>query len=369
MNGQDLTGILMTFVLLSLLFYLNREIEVWRLVHEIELYLNAYRLSKEKALDRTLKTFREVIGRGGHKVEESLLEDRVNNLIEVTLIDPVSLDPFGIVSKLKHILTTAEDTLRSEVRMLAPGASRPELENLLSLVEATRSLNYIYKAVDHLYRIGRRFKSLWILLQLSAQLPFVTELVKALEGSVDAFSKGWPIGDGVGALVASRLIRKHDGKPFRVAENTIVSRVEVDGREVVVVKAEGPGGTTGRLDDALRWVLESYEGPFSMIITVDAALKLEGEESGTIAEGFGVAMGGTGVERFNIEKLATEKGIPLYAVLIKMSESEALSVMTRKLLEAADRAEERVLRVIRERSKAGDRVVVVGVGNTIGIYP
>jgi hypothetical protein len=104
-----------------------------------------------------------------------------------------------------------------------------------------------------------------------------------------------------------------------------------------------------------------------MIITVDAALKLEGEKTGSIAEGVGVAMGGIGVERFNIERIASKYGIPLYAVLIKMSIPEALSAMPKEVEEAVNEAVERVRRVIREGVREGEEVILVGVGNTSGV--
>lgn len=359
------------FVMLTILFYLNREIEIVRLVNEIEKYLRMYKAARDKALNATLSEFKAVIAKHGERVDIKKLEERINALIEISFIEPVSLDPFGIVRKLKHLLISSEETLKEEVRRLAPSASESDLENLLNMISATRLLNLIYKIVDHIYRIGRKFKSIWILMQLSAQLPFVTEEVRALEGAIDAFAKGLPIGDSVGPIVAAKMIHDHNALETIIepVENTIVARLSLDGREVLVIKAKGPGGTTGRLDDALEWVFDYYRGDITAIITVDAALKLESEESGTISEGFGVAMGGIGVERFNIEKIATERGVPLYAVLIKMSEEEALSVLDEKLYASVERVIKVVERMIRERVPSGGRVIVIGVGNTVGVFP
>ena len=47
---------------------------------------------------------------------------------------------------------------------------------------------------------------------------------------------------------------------------------------------------------------------------IDAALKLEGEKTGDIAEGIGVAIGGIGVEKFRIEAQTVKAGVPMYAV-------------------------------------------------------
>jgi len=360
------------FVMLTLLFYLNREMEIMRLISEIERYLRLYRATRDKALNTTLSEFKSVLARHGeHGVDIKRLEERVKSLIELVFIEPVSLDPYGIIAKLKHLIRSSEKTLRDEVSRMLPPATEVEVENLLNLVSATQVLNMIYKTVDHIYRIGRKFRSYWILMQLSALLPFITEEVRALEGAIDAFTKGLPIGDSVGAIVAAKLLYDHGAaeKVLEPVENTVVGEFNLDGREVVVVKAKGPGGTTGRLDDAIRWVFDRYKGDINAIITVDAALKLESEESGAISEGFGVAIGGIGVERFNIEKLATEYGVPLYAVLVKMSEEEALSVIDENLFNSAEKAVGTVKRIIIERIAPGGRVLVVGVGNTIGVTP
>jgi len=99
------------------------------------------------------------------------------------------------------------------------------------------------------------------------------------------------------------------------------------------------------------------------------ALKYEGEKSGLVIDGIGVAIGGIGVEKFNIEKLASERGLPLYAILVKMSIPEALSIMSKEVTLGIDKAVDRIGKIIEERTEAGDKVVLIGVGNTVGVYP
>lgn len=369
MDGQNIINTLLFFLFLLFFAYISRELETWRMISEIEAYLSMFKIARDRALSVTVNTFKEHFK--GKKVDYSKLrevEDRVKDLTEMTIIQPTSLDPFGIVKKIKHILLTTEEVLEREVKNMLPENIDYELKNLIDLIDATRILNYIYKVINHYYRIARKFKSLWLLMQIYSLLPFITEDVRALESSIEAFNKGLPVGDSVGPIVASTLIHENKGSITQPVKDTIVSKIDINGREVIVVKAKGPGGTTGRLDDALNWVIKEY-GPISMIITVDAALKLEGEESGSISQGFGVAIGGTGVEKFNIEEIATANKIPLYALLIKMSEIEALSVINKKLYESAKRAVNIVKRVIAERSSEGSKVIVVGVGNTVGICP
>jgi hypothetical protein len=73
------------------------------------------------------------------------------------------------------------------------------------------------------------------------------------------------------------------------------------------------------------------------------------------------------VEKFKIEKMATNYGIPVYAMIVRQSLKEVLSPITETLTDSADDVIKRLGRVIRERTKESDTVLVVGVGNTIGI--
>lgn len=370
MNEQGFLDVFTWIILLTLLTYLSRELEIWKMVNEIETYIAAYRSIRDKAIKTAINAFKEVALKRSSSIDLRVVESRIRAFIETEIIEPTSKDPFGIIQKIKHIVRTSDEALGKEIARLLPSATKVEIENLKDLVGSARALNSIYKVVDHIYRIGRRFKSLWILMQLNALLPFITEDVKALESSLEAFSNGYPIGDSAGPILAAKFLRKYgrDSKIVEVARDTLVAEVPFKDRKVLVVKAKGPAGVLGRLDDAVSYLLSVYKN-VSMIVTVDASLKLESEESGAISEGFGVAIGGTEVEKFNIEKLATEMNIPLYAILIKMSEIEAMSVISKKLFEAVDRALLSVEKVIEERTHPGDCVILVGVGNTIGVTP
>ncbi len=104
-----------------------------------------------------------------------------------------------------------------------------------------------------------------------------------------------------------------------------------------------------------------------LIITIDAGLKLEGEESGKIVEGIGVAIGGTGVDKYKIEEIAKVKGIPLYAIVIYESIVEAITPMREAIAKAADKIVEKVKQIINEKIEEGATVIVAGIGNSVGI--
>jgi hypothetical protein len=140
----------------------------------------------------------------------------------------------------------------------------------------------------------------------------------------------------------------------------------LDGRRLRMVPAKGPGGNVGRPGLVVEKLVRE-SSPISLVITIDAALKLEGEPSGEVAEGTGAAIGGAGTERYHIEEVTAKSNIALDAVVVKMSSKEAISALTSVLREAADAAYSRVRATIHSETAPAATVIVAGIGNTIGI--
>ncbi len=289
----------------------------------------------------------------------------LNSLLEQFLIDPVSMDPAGIVRKFDHLLDVREARFKSDIARIAPEATPPQVNNLENLVEAAWALNYMYKIVRHLYLLGKKTFSIFVIFQLQAFLPQILQEAEAYQGATKAFSEGHPIGDGAGALVASKLMRGRDIR--KVEKDMVAAESTMEGRRLIAMKAEGPGGNVGKPGDAIRQILEENSGKAAMIIMVDAALKLEGEKTGEISEGIGAAIGGIGTERYKIEEEATKFGIPVYAIVVKQSIQEAVTTMKKEISDAADPVLERIKRLVVERTKEGELVLVAGIGNTAGI--
>jgi len=292
---------------------------------------------------------------------------RLNSLLEQFLIEPVNMDPSGVVAKFDHLLDVRESKFKADVGRIAPEANPSQVNNLENLVEAAWALNYMYKIVRHLYLLGKKTYSIFVIFQLQAFLPLIMQEADAFQGATKAFAEGHPIGDGAGPLVASKLMRGHEAR--KVEKDMVAAETTLEGRRVIALKAEGPGGNVGKPGDAIRQVLEENNGKASMIIMVDAALKLEGEKTGEISEGIGAAIGGIGTERFKIEEEATKFGIPVYAIVVKQSIQEAVTTMKKEIAESVEPVLERIKRLILERTKEGELVLIAGIGNTAGIAP
>lgn len=290
---------------------------------------------------------------------------RVDRFLDYFTISPQSLDPTGIVWKLEHILDTRDTRLKDEVKLMAPATDEPQANNLENTLEAAMALNYIYKVIRHFYLLGKKTLSLYIIMQLQMVLPLIMREAEAYANALKAFSYGQPIGDGAGALVAAKLMHGHETR--KLPKDCVVATVPFEGRTAFVIKAEGPGGNVGKPGDAMKTIIEENEGKISMIVMIDAGLKLEGEEVGEVAEGIGAAIGGPGVDQFKIEESILKYRIPINAVVIKEDIGDAVSPMRKEISEAVNKAIERVKNVVLERTKEGDNVMIVGVGNTIGI--
>jgi hypothetical protein len=193
----------------------------------------------------------------------------------------------------------------------------------------------------------------------------IMQEAEAYLGAGRAFAEGQPIGDGLGPLVASKLMK--DKAQRKLEKDIMVAETTMEDRNIIALKAEGPGGNVGKPGDAIQSLLQENNRKVSMIVMVDAALKFEGETTGEISEGIGAAIGGIGTERFKIEQEATKQNIPVYAVIVKESILEAITPMKKEILEAGDKVIERIKNLIVERSKPGDTVIIAGIGNTIGI--
>jgi hypothetical protein len=164
-------------------------------------------------------------------------------------------------------------------------------------------------------------------------------------------------------MVVGKMMLKAQKKT--ITFETVCGEAEFEQRKLYLLKAEGPAATVGRPGDAVEILIA--ENKPSIIIMVDAALKLEGEDSGLVAQGFGAAIGGIGTDRFQIEEAATKSNIPIYAVVIKQSIKEAITLMTKQIADKADEVESQINQIILENTSPGQNVLIVGVGNTLGI--
>jgi len=346
------------FLILFLLFIVwGQRIQTYIIMKDIEFVLRRINMMKDEGRKISL----EKLKKHSSVPDPSGFLDRV---LEYVVIDPVSLDPSGIIWKLDYLLKMAEDRLKGEIKNIVPQAKENERENISNIVEVAATLNLLYRVVRHYYIMGKKTGNSIIIIQLQYLLPEVMMQADALMGALYAYSYGHPIGDGSGALVAANLAHPREFKT--TGRDMEICETELEGRRLTVLKSKGPGATVGYPGDATQGLLQKRK--YDLVIMVDAGLKLEGEKSGTVFEGIGAAIGGIGTEKYKIEEVVVKRKLPLYGIIVRMSIKEAITPMTEEILKGIEKATARTKEVIREKVPEGGKVLVVGVGNSVGIW-
>jgi len=367
--GSDINSIFSILIYVFFFIYIifAQRIQIWAMSKQIEGALSKLELYSSKGKSITVNTIKEVC-----KCDIDPT-NAVNNFLEFFTIEPVDKDPAGVLKRLEHILDIRDSRFEMQVRQLAPTAPESEIQNLENLLEAAQAVYFIFKVVRHYYLLAKKSKSYIFIIQLQMQLSEIMRIASAYFEALRAFSEGKPIGDSIGPFVATSLAKeyKRAGKPVKeilnYTKDTMVYELDYEDRKLYIVRAQGPGGAVGKPGEAIKKIVEENGGKVTRIITIDAALRFEGEKSGEVAEGVGAAIGGPGVEKFKMEDTGVAFNIPLDAIIVKETIEEAVTSLKKELAESVEKVVNRVKTAINERTKPGDIVIVAGIGNTIGV--
>jgi hypothetical protein len=359
--SNDVSSLINIVWLLSFFVFIvyGQRIQVYIVGNDISRALTRLKLMKDKSRKEAVDYFNST---GKTTMDPT---QRIDEFLEYVTIMPVDLDPQGIVGKIEHITETRDERVRSEVKKLMPNAEPVRVSVAENILEIASSLNMIHKIVRHYYLLGKKTNSYILLVQLQMIMPQVLMEADALVNAVDTFKLGQPVGDGIGPIIASRYMINSPKQV--VAKDTVMSITEYKGRTLYVLKAEGPMGYVGEPGVAMQRIIEEMNVPLNAIIMVDAALKLEGEKTGDVAEGIGAAIGGIGTDKFRIEAVSAQHKVPVYAILVKQSILEAITVMRKEITDASDRVHSLIGNLIEEKTKEGDKVLLAGIGNSLGV--
>jgi hypothetical protein len=357
-NNSPLVYILWFAPIIVLMIY-GQKFQAWMILGDVSKSLTRLKTMKETARKEVIDYIKTSITPAADPSE------RIDKFLEYFAIMPVDLDPQGIIRKLDLVMRTKDERIRSEIKRMAEGMTEWQASRIENILEAATALNMIYKIVRHFYLMGKRTTGMFVLVQLQIVLPLLLQEAEALESAISAFKKGIPIGDGIGPMVVGRMMLGKEKKP--IARETVYSEEVRMGRKLYMLKAEGPAGSVGRPGEAVYRLIAELGLRIDAIIMIDAALKLEGEKTGAIAEGVGSAIGGIGVERYQIEDVATKFSIPIYAIIVKQSVQDAITVMRKEISDSFDKLYNTVSAVIEDKTLEGDSILVIGDGNTAGV--
>ena len=347
----DWTSTIIWLVLFVFFIFFGPRLMVAQSVLKLEksvLELEQLAQKSRKHIIRTIK--------GGQKKKSS-----INSFMEFFAVPPISLDPYGVIKKLDHVMKNSENRFKYFVNQISPESSEVNKANLKGALAGAITTHQIAKIVRHYLMLVKKYKMVQLAMVILMQIPLVERVAKAAEKATKAFVDGVPIGDGIGPLVAANLM-KGKTKTYK-EEEMVVCKTKIGKKNIFVAKALGPGANTGHPGKFLQKFIKKNN--IKRIITVDAAMRLEGEKPGTVAEGVGVAMGGVGVERYEIEAIAVKRKMPLDAVGIKVSDEEALGPMKKEIFDSVPEAIDYVKESLKRANK--DKVLIIGVGNTCGV--
>ncbi len=358
---------LLWLLLIFVSMFYGQKIQAWKASKEIQTALEKLKKWNDDCKEILITNFKEFADK--KKTQKDLMF-QLEDILTFITISPVSIDPYGIIPKFDHVVDVRDNRFKEEVEMLAPNADNIKRSNLENLLEATMALDFIYRLIRHYLILGKKSKSMILLLQISYQLGLIMSMAKAYYHAAKAFSEGSPIGDGLGPLVAASFIRSVSEEEIladEITKETIVQEVNFEDRTIYVVRAKGPGGTVGKPGKAIKKLIEQHGDTISRIIMIDAGLKLTGDKTGSIVIGVGAAIGGIGIEKYFIEEASTGKAIPIDALICKQSLEDAITTMKRPITKSVAQFVEKIKTAIRKRTEKGTKIIIAGIGNTIGI--
>lgn len=354
LTGDGIWSQLLSLVMFLVFIFFYQRIMVTQILFKLERTAESLENMSERAKFTVIKKIK--------KRPDAKLKSRVKSFLDFFIISPVNLDPYGIVKKFEYLIDLEKDRFNYFVKQIAPNFGSEERADIVMGLSGAMSLYQIAKIVRHYVELIKKTKSIQLAMILQMQLPLVESIAKALYNGTEALTNGWPIGDGIGPYIITDLIG--DSKYEKFGDETILVRKKYKNKDAIIIKALGPGGRTGDLGRLMDKIASKEK--IAKIITVDAALKLEGEKTGTIAEGVGVAIGGIGVEKDYVENIAVKKKIPLDSVVIKMSQEEAITPMKKSIVDSLPKVKEALNEAL-SRTKENGKIVIVGVGNTSGV--
>ncbi len=347
----DILGTVVWFVLFFVLIFLYPRIMLSQLIYKIE--------QSAVKIENMSQSSMKMVARKVDKNASKELKQKVEQFSDFFVVEPSSIDPYGLVKKIDHTIRGMETRFDEFVEELAPDRGYHEKQEINYGIRASIGLRQISKIVRHYVEMAKKFKNLQIAMILQMQLPIIEKIAESEIKGTEAFINGWPIGDSIGPLVAASLMDTSK----EIAEDVMVGTATIEGRKCFVMKAKGPSPHLGRDDEAIEKIIKKNK--IVRVITIDAAQKLEGEKSGSVAEGVGFAMGGWG-QREMIENYLMPRKMPIDSIVVKVGMAEAIVPMPKDVYDSVPKVHEFVKRAVK-RTKKGQKVIIIGVGNSSGV--
>jgi hypothetical protein len=355
MFGQfDPLSLIFYIIIFASIFFLPK-LMVYQIISLLEAKARSYEEMTEKSQKLILKKIDKKT-----KLSKKEMDSSISRIMDYFVVPPDTTETQGLAKKVRDLTRRHDKKLDIFVEDITHGMDKIDQKNVAAGLMHTIGIYQVSKIIRHFIELIKETKNFTIGMQLQIMLPFIDKQVKALYASVPAFLDRLPVGDCIGPLYAATLIG--DTKTENISEGTVVAKKKINGSDAYILKADGPAANLGEIDQAVRKIVSKEK--IAKVITVDASGKLEGEKTGSVAEGIGFAMGPRGAEKFFVESFLIDKGVSVDAIIVKMKSEEALMPMPKDVLKALPAIDEAVKRSIKE---AKGKVIIAGIGVTAGV--
>ncbi len=349
-GGTDAVSTIIWFLIFMVFIFIYPRLMLTQMIMKLE--QSAIKLEAMSVKARNLVA--KKTGKKDHSISE-----RIRNFQEFVAIEPSSFDPYGIVKKIDQVSRNVESRFEDFSKEIGSGKSEKEMREINFGLRTAIGVHMIAKIVRHYVETAKKFKNLQVALIIQMQMPMIEKIAESELKGTEAFVRGWPIGDSIGSVVAASYMEKSK----LIAEGVVCAETRILDRKVFVLKAYGPDPHLGRIDEAVSALVKKHR--IAKVITIDAAGKLEGEKTGSVAEGVGFAMGG-GVEREIVEAVLLPKKIPIDTIVVKVGIEEAIMPMKKDILDSMPKVRESIEYSVKKTGKT-DKIILIGVGNSCGI--
>jgi hypothetical protein len=344
-------------------------------------YFNLYRMimKGKKALSQIHKAFQIILFDKIVPILPNTDLKEIEFLLNFFHIMPNDRDPQGIMDVIERNARLGKRLMIREVKKLLPDLEYTEQLQHSALLSIASELLFLYKFFRHMLKLGwYTFMAPYQAVELRKMF---LEWKDAYMGAYDAFERGVMIGDSIGPMIVTELADNYSHKGWRLDESTDVYYCNDYINNVVFARAME--FTTGDLIQFIKNRKCDDILDFNKIITIDAGLKLLGEDTGSIAKAVGIACGGSGAERRFMEHL----GIDTIAFVVKMWLTEAYGPMNEVVVdhrgkfhkfkdwikrmklqpENIMKNKRMLIKKINEEIDPSERTLVIGIGNAIGV--
>jgi len=137
--------------------------QMWRLSSIVEKELGEIKRMSDNARNKLIDMLKSL----NAKDPQGL----VDTLAEMFVIDPVSVEPIDIISRMRHLLRGGESKIKSLIKDSVPNADPVTISKLEVSAEVVNALNLVYKVVRHYINLAKKLKSPMLMYQVQMVIP------------------------------------------------------------------------------------------------------------------------------------------------------------------------------------------------------